>query len=184
MCSQLIHPALLRRVIVLQLRQTFRIETCTEWLLLAQALFGVCLVALYYFLNMVPKFTMFKSLWKSSYNVTVVVMFSWVFAIRNCCIFDFECWSLGNMEAYLALTVSLSISELLLWDCPWHGVTVFSHWVCTNMITIIIVSLNCVDLCLLPVTLRLSELIINGCSCCLKTLSWCSSTYPCIIPFL
>ena len=168
MCSELIHPALLRRVIVLQLRQTFRVETCAKWLFLTQALFRVCLVALYYFLNMVPKSTMFKSLWYSSYNVTVVVMFSWVFAIRNCCIFNFKCWSLGNMEAYLALTVSFSVSELLLWDCPWHSIAVLGHWVCTNMITIIIVLLICIDWCLLPITLRLSKLIINRCSGCLE----------------
>ena len=168
MCSQLIHPALLRRVIVLQLRQTFRIETCPKWLFLAQALFLICLVALYYFLDMVSKFAMFKSLWHGSYNVTVVVMFSWVFAIRNRCIFDFECWALGYMKAYLALTVSFSISELLLWDCPWDSITVFSHWVCTNMIAIIIIFLCCVDWCLLPITLRLSKFIIYGCGGCLK----------------
>ena len=168
MCSQLIHPVLLRRVIVLQLRQTFRIETCPKWFFFAQALFLVCLVALYYFLDMVSKFAMLKSLWHGSYNVTVVVMFSWVFAIRNLCIFDFKCWALRHMEAYLALTVSLSISELLLWDCPRHSITVFSHWICTNMITVIIIFLSCVYWCLLPITLRLSKLIINGCGGCLQ----------------
>ena len=111
---------------------------------------------------------MLKSLWHGSYNVTVVVMFSWVFAIRNLCIFDFKCWALRHMEAYLALTVSLSISELLLWDCPRHSITVFSHWICTNMITVIIIFLSCVYWCLLPITLRLSKLIINGCGGCLK----------------
>ena len=168
MCSQLIHPVLLGRVIVLQLGQTFRIKSCPKWLFLAQALFLVCLVALYYFPDMVPKFAMLKSLWHGSYNVTVVVMFSWVFAIRNRCIFDFKCWALGYMEAYLALAVPFSISELLLWDCPWHSKTIFSHWICTNMITVIIIFLSCVYWCLLPITLRLSKLIINGCGGRLK----------------
>ena len=184
MCSQLIHPTLLRRVIVLQLWQTFRIQTCPKWLFLTQTLFGICLVTLHYFLHMIPKFTMLESLWKSSYNVTVVVMFSWVFAIRNRRIFNFKCWSLRYMEAYLALAMSFSISELLLWNCPWHSITLFSHWVCTNMITIIIILLICVDWCLFPITLWLSKPIIYRCSGCLNSKWGYSNTYSCIVSFL
>ena len=140
---QLLHPSLLRRIVILKRRHALRVQTSPKRFLPADARLAVSLVALHNLLDVVPQLAVLQPLRQSSYNVAVVVVLARKLPIGDRGLFDLESWALGQGKAYLALAVPLAVSELLLGDGSGHRMDISHHCIGAHMVSVVIVFGGC-----------------------------------------